>query len=796
MIKRDNRIYLNREWQYSDQFEEKMVTAMQAEATTVELPHTVEVLPYNYFDESLYQKCVCYQRKIAYRKEMQEKRVFLVFEGVAHCAKVFLNGSLLCKHANGYTAFEVELTQYMKETPDNLLTVMVDSRENLNIPPFGKVIDYMTYGGIYRDVYLEVREKTFLSDAFIYATNVLDKPKLNVKPKFSGQTEGMELEVFLKKEDNWESLGSADAKNNTEFVADVNGVNLWSVDEPNLYEVKVVLSQEGTIIDQITDTIGFREAIFKEDGFYLNGKKLKIRGVNRHQSYAYVGYAMPKSMQKYDAQICKKELKVNGVRTSHYPQSQYFVEECDRLGLLVFTELPGWQHIGDEAWKAQACRNVEEMVMQYRNHPSVILWGVRINESIDDEAFYTKTNQIAHTLDATRQTSGVRFIEKSQLLEDVYAFNDFSHMGDNAGCKRKAEVTPNPKKGYLISENNGHMFPTKAFDDERHRVEHVKRHAKVLDDVASQEDIAGSFTWCMFDYNTHKDFGSGDRICYHGVMDMFRNPKQASGVYASQQDDEVYFDVVSTMDIGEHPAGNLGEVYAVTNADSVRLYKNEIFIKEFYRENTPYKYLKHGPILIDDFIGEQLVEVEGMPKQKADEVKQLLLYVGKYGMTNLPAKAKLLAAKLITIRGMKFEDGVNLFNKYMGNWGGTVTTYRFEAIKDGNVVGSIVKGPVFDIRLDTKVSHTVLLKEETYDVAEVHICARDQNGNTAHYFQEPLRLRASGSVSLIGPDVISLKGGMGGVYVRSKGTGDGSLLIESDRFGVQEIEFTVTKGRE
>ena len=100
----------------------------------------------------------------------------------------------------------------------------------------------------------------------------------------------------------------------------------------------------------------------------------------------------------------------------------YKRQECDRRGLLVFTELPGWQHIGDDNWKDAACEMLQEMLLQNRNHPSIILWGVRINESVDDDAFYTRTNKIAHQLDPSRATSGVRYLEKSHLLEDVYAY--------------------------------------------------------------------------------------------------------------------------------------------------------------------------------------------------------------------------------------------------------------------------------------------------------------------------------------------------------------------------------------
>ena len=110
----------------------------------------------------------------------------------------------------------------------------------------------------------------------------------------------------------------------------------------------------------------------------------------------------------------------------------------------------------------------------------------------------------------------------------------------------------------------------------------------------------------MFDYNTHKDFGSGDRICYHGVMDMFRNAKLAAAVYACQQENVPVLELSSSMDIGEHPGCNRGETYIFTNAPKVRMYKNDRFIKEYSREESPYKNLAHGPLLIDDYLGDVL----------------------------------------------------------------------------------------------------------------------------------------------------------------------------------------------
>src|SRR5699024_3613449 len=138
-------------------------------------------------------------------------------------------------------------------------------------------------------------------------------------------------------------------------------------------------------------------------------RRVKLVGLNRHQAYPYVGYAMPQRVQEKDAEILKYELGLNIVRTSHYPQSVHFLRKCDEIGLLVFEEIPGWQHIGDEAWQAESIKNVEEMIKRDYNRPSIVLWGVRINESQDSHDFYVKTNAMAKSLDPIRQTGGVRY---------------------------------------------------------------------------------------------------------------------------------------------------------------------------------------------------------------------------------------------------------------------------------------------------------------------------------------------------------------------------------------------------
>src|SRR5260370_22725226 len=150
--------------------------------------------------------------------------------------------------------------------------------------------------------------------------------------------------------------------------------------------------------------MGFREGGLTPGGFSLKGKIVKLRGLDRHQTFPFVGQAMPERVQRRDAHILRNSLKCNLVRTSHYPQSRHFRDACDELGLLVLEEIPGWQHIGDGRWKDVAVDNVRRMIRRDWNHPSIILWGVRINESKDDHELYVRTNALAHALDSTRQT--------------------------------------------------------------------------------------------------------------------------------------------------------------------------------------------------------------------------------------------------------------------------------------------------------------------------------------------------------------------------------------------------------
>ena len=706
-------------WEFAPQWTEAFARG-EGPAEAVRLPHTVKELPLHQVDEKSYQMISGYRKRFTLP---EGKRFFLQLDGAAHIATVYVNGKELGTHPTGYTAFRVEFTD-AAVPGENLVAVKLDSTENPAVPPFGFVIDYLTYGGLYRPAWLEAKGENMISDVFVQTPDLHTAQVAVTLDQKAAKDDTVIVRILDK---DGKALAETAGSAARELRLDVPDAQPWDLEHPNLYTCEVSLRDE----DVKRVPFGFRTVEFKADGCYLNGKRTYLRGLNRHQSYPYVGYAASDSLQVEDARMLKEELGCTAVRTSHYPQSQAFIDACDRLGLLVFTEFPGWQHIGDESWKLQAIQNVKEMVLQYRNHPSIVLWGVRINESLDDDEFYLRTNATAHALDPSRPTSGVRYLQKSSLLEDVYAFNDFSHTGDNPGALPKAEVTPDMSKAFLISENNGHMFPTKSFDNWARRQEHALRHARVHNDALADGQHAGCFSWCMFDYPTHKDFGSGDRICYHGVMDAFRNPKLAAAFYASQQDETPVLEIGSSMDIGDYPASVIGDVWLFTNADSVKLYKNDQFVAEF--SDTPFKNLPHGP----------------MPMQA---------------------------------------------ETFLSGWGDRVTEWRFDAIRNGQVVKSVIRAANSELKLEVIPSSTTLTEGDTYDMAAVRIRIVDKWGHTAPFVQLPLLFEVTGAAELVGPAVITAEGGMGGTYIRTAGeAGKAVLTIRCPGLKTLQIAFDVIK---
>ncbi len=732
----------------------------------VNIPHTPSIIDYNYFNADVFEEDMVYEKEINIPNEYEGSVLRIYFEGIAHYSKIILNSKVVHENFGGYSGFSVDITDVVLFGQKNKLKVIVSAKNDLNFPPFGGVIDYITYGGIYREVYLHVLNKYHIKDVFCYS-EIADKTFFLSDIKLSGVKENLTLEILQ----NNALIELVDVKHDLLHIRKlVDGIELWDTYNPKLYELTFRLYDSNTLVDEKKVMFGYRRAEFKSDGFYLNDKKIDLIGLNRHQSFAYYGYAMPRRVQENDAIILKEELKVNIVRTSHYPQSRHFYNKCDELGLLVFTEIPGWQHVGDDNWKEKSMEQLKAMILEHRNHPSIVVWGVRINESLDFNEFYVKTNAISKELDPTRQTTGVRYLKNSNLLEDVYSLNDFVNDGSGVIISNKSDVT-DMIHPYLITEHSGHMYPVKTYDNYMTRLEQAKRHSDVIRSVIKTEGISGTIGWCMNDYNTNLEFGSGDGICHHGVLDMFRNPKMAASVYKSYGK-ESFLDITSNFHMGDTAGGIYSKVYAITNLDRVDFYKDDKFIKSFKNDDNF--------IHIDDFIGDG-IEDAGL--------KKVINYMSMYTPGNMPSD-------IIDIKNKLKESDDELYskyNKYIGGWGSENKTYRFVGIKNGEEVAKKCFDKNIETVLNVKVDSNVLLEQETYDVASIRITIEDQYGNRLHYFDDIITFEVEGALELIGPSITHFRGGATGTYVRTKGVSGKAKLIVKCRDMVEVLEFEIIK---
>jgi beta-galactosidase len=414
-------------------------------------------------------------------------------------------------------------------------------------------------------------------------------------------------------------------------------------------------------------------------------------------------------------------LHCNIVRTSHYPQSRHFLDACDEFGLLVLEEIPGWQYIGDQAWQDLSVDNVSRMIRRDWNHPSIVLWGVRINESRDNHDFYTRTNAMAHKLDPTRQTGGIRYFQESEFLEDVFTMNDF-------GWPLKPPNHPR----YLNTEFVGHTYPVKTIDDNvRHR-EHTIRHARVHDQLASNAQYAGGIGWCAFDYNTHSDFGAGDRICYHGVVDMFREPKPAAGFYKSQCDpeEEIVLEPAFHWAAGDE-ALRFTVAMICSNCDHLKLYvkgKNDWdLIAEADPDRVQFAHLRYAPFSID-------------------------------------------------------------LTKAQHEWG----DLRIDGyLKGQQVVSKTYSGRGVDQKFSVRADDAELSGDGA-DSTRVVFRVTDEFGAIRPYADDPIALSLEGPAEIIGDNPFALIGGTGAIWIRAKEeAGTVRLTAKHPRLGSQTIVLTL-----
>ena len=763
---------LNFQWSFLEGYSPLYLKEFPIGAIKVDLPHTVKEVPLNYFSEASYQGLYCYEKFFDMENDLPVN--FLVFEGAMLKIHVYLNGEDLGEHVSGFMPVKLDISKCLKKKKNRLLVVL-DSREDPNVPPFGKVVDYLTFGGIYRPVYIESHAESYLKDILIEANS---DGTLRLKPEIVGK-EKPHYALY----DAYHLVENFDEDEHK--VA--SPITPWdNSDKPKLYRLLVTVGKETSEF-----LVGFRDVEWKKDGFYLNGKPLKLRGLNRHQTFAYVGAALPASAQREDARILKKELGCNVVRTSHYGDDESFLDECDKLGLLVINEVPGWQYVGkNKEWRDNFFDLTKRLVLKERNHPSLIAYGLRIDESEDDEELNKGANKIQKELDPTRKSLGVRNFKESKCYDDIYAYNDFSCSSVEHGLDEPSSWKGAIGLPKLVTEHNGHMFPTKSFDPTDRRLEHALRHLRVMDDAYKYDDLCGAIGWCAFDYNTHKEFGSDDHICYHGVSSIHRNPKLAGYAYASQGERNV-FQVSHLLQVGDVDECLLSNVYCFTNADYVDFYLGNEKIGRFYPDKEEFPHLPHPPIKIDDFIGDRFNEK--LSPKDAERIKKALNLAATKGFSRMSTKEKFPVALVALKNHLSFNAFVAMYNKYIQNWGQRSAVYEFVAYRGGEEMARKKIGASTEFHYELRSMHEHLKNEETYDVSRIKIFKVDEYGTQMPYTSDVLTFETEGPIEVIGPKSVALQGGEHAVYVRSLPTSKESVatLTVKGVSGIAKIKLVV-----
>lgn len=602
----------------------------------ITLPHCVTKLSWQNWNASEWQKTWIYRRHFDLPVEGRGRRIILVFDGVMVGTTPVINGHALQKHEGGYLPSRYEITDWVKEK-NNVLAVEVDSRWS-NVPPQGaavgaKRIDYLEPGGIVRSVHLQILPPVFIGTVFAKPVRVLEADRrVDVACTIDASVvPGKPAELYAELRDGDTVvattrqkilLGSGQTEKNL-TLRNLGAVKLWDVDSPHMYRVTVGLVIDEEPVHSHEVRIGFREAHFTPEGFYLNGRRLRLFGLNRHELYPFVGFAMPERVMRRDAEILRREFNCNVVRCSHYPQSEAFLDACDEIGLLVWDEIPGWGYIGDEPWKDLLVRDVNDMIVRDRNHPSIIIWGTRVNESPNDEGLYKRTRAVAKSLDDSRPTSGsmtsgsIKTWE-TDWHEDVFAYDDYDAESDGVVGIR----APLPGVPYFLAEAVGqynYNHPKEGFNSKYRRAGDVELqrnqavyHAHAHNKAASFARTAGVIAWCAFDYASLVN--PYNNLKCPGVADGFRIPKLGASFYQTQIDPNLRPMIVPNFfwDFGAAtPRGPGRNSVIFSNCERLDVLVGGKLYATFHPDTAGFPNLRYPPFVADlDMDGTQRPELQ------------------------------------------------------------------------------------------------------------------------------------------------------------------------------------------
>ena len=532
----------------------------------VTLPHTahVEALVTGAPGSRTYQwQGICwYRRTLRLPAGAAGKKVWLHFEAAMNVADVWLDGRSVGRHMGGFTPFVIDLTDRIRAGHGAVLAVRLDNRDNpVTGPKPLAQLDFNTYGGLYRYVHLVVKDRLHVTDP-ILANRPASGGVFVTCPRVSAASATVRVQTHVRNDQPAArtfrvrtTLVSADGKaaaselsgsitlprgTDRDVVQEIEIAQprLWSPKSPTLYTARTEIVSAGRVVDAEETRVGIRRIEFTRDGFRINGEKMFLRGTNRHQEHPYLGYAVPAAAQYRDAKRIK-EAGFDYIRLSHYPHAPAFMDACDELGLVVMDSIPGWQYFGaDPAFAELQYRNTRDLVRRDRNHPSVVLWEVSLNETAMPPEFVARTHAIAHqeypgdqcytcgwmhgydVFIRARQHGGCAPENREPCV--VSEYGDWEYYAMTAGLNQDAF------QGLSPAESNSRQL---RWQGERAMLQQALNFQEAHNDNRGGVAV-GDGLWVMYDYNR----GYAPDIESSGCMDIMRLPKYSYWFYRSQRD--------------------------------------------------------------------------------------------------------------------------------------------------------------------------------------------------------------------------------------------------------------------
>ncbi len=508
----------------------------------VNIPHTWNADEVKVGKSDYYRAVGEYTKTISISDKYKGKRLFLRFEGVNSVATVLINQKTVGEHQGGYTAFCFEITDFLKYGENNLITVLANNSYNYSVLPLSG--DFNVYGGIHRSVSLIVTNANCITPLdyaspglYITQKNVSSKSaELEIKTKLSLKNTGsyslntsvIDRDGKVIAQKNSVISGNEQIENFT-----INQPHLWNGrKDPYLYQVKVVLSENQNVLDEVIQKTGLRFFnVDPEKGFFLNGQYLDLHGVCRHQDLEGKGSALTKEDHEKDLQMLN-ELGVTGMRLTHYPHSEYFYEGCDKAGIVLWTEIPlvgpggykGAGYINHPGLHAHAKQLMTELIRQHYNNPSICFWGLfnELKLDYDDPVpFLKELNALVKKEDPSRLTTCASFLDNDHFnqVSDIIGWNkyfgwyggppeDMGKWADDMHGKfpQKAIGISEYGAGASVKQHTEKLEAPKASGKFHPEEWQTYYHEKNWEQLKARPFLWGKFIWVF------RDFGSSIRF--------------------------------------------------------------------------------------------------------------------------------------------------------------------------------------------------------------------------------------------------------------------------------------------